>query len=289
MNDTNSDALLHAYLDGELAPPDASEFERMLAADPKTAARVAAWRAQKAALHARYDALLDETHGLGLESARAHISPGSHAQRSFRRSTVARAAVATLVIGLGSGAAAGWFGRAAMERRDTASPLANARPSSGNIGGQIGEFVRVAAIAHVAFAPEVRHPVEVGADQEAHLVAWLGKRLGAPLVVPHLAEAGWHLLGGRLLPAQAGPLAQFMYEDAGKRRLTLAVSHAASVASGPEAGGVPAFRITEEDGVTVFYWIDAGYAYALSAAIARTEMLALAERAYRQLDRQLNH
>ena len=130
----------------------------------------------------------------------------------------------------------------------------------------------------------MRHPVEVGADQEAHLVAWLGKRLGAPVVVPHLGDAGWHLLGGRLLPAEAGPLAQFMYEDAGKRRMTLAVSHAKSVASGPEAGHAPSFRIAEQDGVTVFYWIDAGYAYALSAAIARPEMLAVAERVYRQLD-----
>jgi len=43
---------------------------------------------------------------------------------------------------------------------------------------------RRAAIAHVVYSPEVRHPVEVGADQEAHLVTWLSKRLGAPLKVP---------------------------------------------------------------------------------------------------------
>ena len=32
--------------------------------------------------------------------------------------------------------------------------------------------------AHRVYVSEVRHPVEVGADEEAHLVQWLSKRLG---------------------------------------------------------------------------------------------------------------
>jgi anti-sigma factor RsiW len=59
----------------------------------------------------------------------------------------------------------------------------------------------------------VRHPVEVGAGQEAHLVQWLSKCLGRPLVVPDLAAVGFRLMGGRLLPAEDGPAAQFMYEN----------------------------------------------------------------------------
>ena len=41
-------------------------------------------------------------------------------------------------------------------------------------------LARSAAIAHAVYTPEVRHPVEVGAEQEAHLVQWLSKRLLSP-------------------------------------------------------------------------------------------------------------
>ncbi len=74
-------------------------------------------------------------------------------------------------------------------------------------------LARVAAVAHAVYSPEVRHPVEVGADQEAYLVRWLPKRLGANLKVPHLAAQGYPLVGGRLLPGERGPAAQFMYQD----------------------------------------------------------------------------
>ena len=55
--------------------------------------------------------------------------------------------------------------------------------------------------AHTVFVPEVRHPVEVKAD-EAHLVRWLAKRVGADVRAPALGSMGWQLMGGRLLPDQ---------------------------------------------------------------------------------------
>ena len=70
-----------------------------------------------------------------------------------------------------------------------------------------------ALAAHRTFAVEVRHPVEVDAAQEAHLVQWLSKRLGRPLVVPDLSATGYRLMGGRLLPAGSGAAAQLMYEN----------------------------------------------------------------------------
>ena len=89
------------------------------------------------------------------------------------------------------------------------------------------------AVAHAVYTPEVRHPVEVHADQEAHLTAWLSKRLGAPLKPPALADAGYQLVGGRLLPGATGSVAQFMYEDASHQRLTLYVQPRSSSAQGP--------------------------------------------------------
>ena len=137
---------------------------------------------------------------------------------------------------------------------------------------------RRAAIAHVVYSPEVRHPVEVGAEQEAHLVAWLSKRLGAPLKVPYLGAQGYQLVGGRLLPGERGPVAQFMYQESKGRRLTLYVRVNA------EQSAETAFRFARERGVGVFYWIDRKLGYALSGDIEKDELLRVATAVYRQLN-----
>ena len=59
--------------------------------------------------------------------------------------------------------------------------------------------------AHQVYAVEVRHPVEVGADEADHLVTWLSRRLGLALAAPDLAGQGFELVGGRLLPAAHRP------------------------------------------------------------------------------------
>jgi anti-sigma factor RsiW len=139
-------------------------------------------------------------------------------------------------------------------------------------------LARVAAVAHAVYSPEVRHPVEVGADQEEHLVRWLSKRLGTGLKIPHLAAQGYTLVGGRLLPDDRGPAAQFMYQDSKGQRLTLYVR------VGKEAREQTAFRFAQENKVGVFYWIDGRLGYALSGETDRAELLRVAEAVYRQLN-----
>ena len=51
---------LHAYVDGALDAETRRAVEAQLAANPEDAARVAEYVAQRDALHARYDAVLDE-------------------------------------------------------------------------------------------------------------------------------------------------------------------------------------------------------------------------------------
>lgn len=135
-----------------------------------------------------------------------------------------------------------------------------------------------AAFAHVAFVPEVLHPVEVSAKQEAHLVNWLSKRLGGDVRAPHLSGTGFELMGGRLLPGEAGPAAQFMYQDNRGQSLTLYVKreHARDAET--------AFRFAKENGVSVFYWIDRDFGYALSGDLPKGELLTVAETVYRQLN-----
>jgi len=141
-------------------------------------------------------------------------------------------------------------------------------------------FAKDAALAHAAYTPEQRHPVEVAAAQEEHLVQWLSKRLGRPLRIPSLQAQGYALVGGRLLPGEDGARAQFMYQGAGGERLTLYVG-----ARDPRlaAQGESAFQYADDGGAARFYWVEDGAGYALVGALSRERLLALAGEAYRQL------
>jgi len=135
-----------------------------------------------------------------------------------------------------------------------------------------------AARAHLVYAVEVRHPVDVDASQQEHLVAWLSKRLGTKLKAPALTAEGFELLGGRLLPGPDGPVAQFMYQEGAGRRLTLYVSSRA------KGEGQTAFRFAQEGAVSVFYWIDGNWGYALSGEIDRPTLSRISTTVYRQLN-----
>lgn len=135
-----------------------------------------------------------------------------------------------------------------------------------------------AARAHLVFAAEVRHPVEVEAREQDHLVKWLSKRLGHPLKAPMLSGDGYELLGGRLLSGPEGPVAQFMYQESGGKRLTLYVSRR------NRAEPVTAFRFAREGTVSVFYWIDRDLGYALSGDIDKAALARVASTVYKQLE-----
>ena len=170
-----------------------------------------------------------------------------------------------LVLGLALGTVAGWQ----LHAWRVGSVLQAETPA----------FVKRAAIAHATYSPEVRHPVEVGADQEAHLVAWLSKRLGAQLRAPQLEAVGYSLVGGRLLPGETGPVAHFMYQGRQGTRVTLYVR------SNATANRETAFRYDAEGSVKVFYWIDRKLGYALSSSdISKEALLKVANAAYQQLN-----
>jgi anti-sigma factor RsiW len=250
---TFSHDTLHAHADGRLDADQRAAVAAWLAEHPDAAARVQAWRDNDALLRAAYDPLLAEPIPERLRLA---------ASRAPRRPVLRlAAAVAWLALGATLG-----YGLRGLQGPET-------EPA-----GALVSLPRQAAIAHAVYAPEVRHPVEVGADQEAHLVAWLSKRLGTPLRAPALGTEGYALVGGRLLPGEAGPVAQFMYQHGDGRRLTLYVRR------GEADNQETAFRYTREDGVSVFYWIDGPLGYALSGDLPREALLPVASAVYRQLN-----
>jgi anti-sigma factor RsiW len=142
----------------------------------------------------------------------------------------------------------------------------------------VADLVRPAAFAHVVYTSETRHPVDVAADQEEHLVQWLSKRLHTEIRAPNLSAIEYHLVGGRLLPSTNRMAAQFMYEDRTGHRITLYVR------TGVWENQETAFRYAHEDGVGVFYWIDGTMGYAVSGEVDKPELLRIATTAYRELD-----
>lgn len=244
-------AELHAYVDGQLDAARRREVAAYLAAHPEAAGRVDAYQRQKTALRRLLDPVLDET-----------LPPGLRPPRATRRLLhVAWASAATILLAVGC--VLGWQLRGLTPDGESADSA----------------VARQAAVAHAVFAPQRRHPVEVKADEEAHLVSWLSKVLGAPLRAPHLADLGYALVGGRLLSAPDGPAAQFMYEDAKSRRITL------YVVGNPRWRGKAEFRFAEQRGVSVFYWIEGPLGYALTAEMPRPELLEVAQSVHRQLER----
>jgi len=259
-----TEADLHACADRQLEPARRAEVEQYLAARPDERACVDDWQRQNEMLHALLDPVLDEPLPLRLP----HVRPaGALAWRGLTAG-VAIAAIS---------ASSAWFVRGSIDGERLASGASAG--TSAAAAGELTGFARRAAVAHVVFSPDVRRPVEVGADQEQQLVAWLSKRLGTAVKPPNLQPIGYELIGGRLLPGDSGPVAQFMYHDASGQRLTLYVTREAARAAGPEA----AFRFGSDGPVNVFYWVERDFGYAISGGADRAELLRVSQEVYRQL------
>lgn len=244
---------LNAYLDGELSGDKLVSVETRLAGDPEAARKVAELERLDDAIRSRFAPVLDEPLPEAMQAVLAGSAGGSLPAPWMR--------MAASVLLLLAGGAAGYFLRGQLE------------PAPG-IGMAL---VDNALSAHTVYVSEVRHPVEVGASEEQHLVKWLTKRLGAPVKAPALTGHGYHLLGGRLLANAGQPAAQFMYENAQGSRLTLYVRPAGSMEN-------TAFRFAHDSNISAFYWIDSPLAYALVGDLSRPTLLAIARATYQQLN-----
>ena len=240
---------LHAYVDGRLAEDRRGQVHQFLATHPEDMERARVYQEQNQALHALFDGVLSEP-----------LPTQWQTPRRGWKSLVKPAAVAALWIVIG-----GWLG---WSLRGT---------YNGRSAATI-PFARQAATAHAVYTPEVRHPVEVTAAEEEHLVNWLSKRLGNRLQVPHLSSLGYELVGGRLLPGEQGPVAQFMYQEKNGQRLTLYVK------TDVKAQRETAFRFAQEGNVSVFYWIDHRLSYALSGELRKDDLLRIANVVYEKLN-----
>ncbi|MGQ0485668.1 MAG: anti-sigma factor family protein [Hyphomicrobiales bacterium] len=241
---------LHAYADGELDGADRLAIEELLANDAEARATLESIERQKQALKAAYDPVLRES----LPSSLA-----ATLRRRGGRRVVPYAAMAAGLALLIAGGAAGWL---------------LAQQSGYGASDSIADR---AFGAHEVYAAEVRHPVEVQATEKDHLQAWLSKRVGTAFVVPDLSSEGFTLLGGRLLAAGNRPAAQFMYEDAVKKRITIYLT---ANPGNTEA----ALRVEEKGGLVVCYWLNGPLGFAIAGEMDRTRMMQLARIVYERFE-----
>jgi len=224
----------------------------------------AAWQAQRDQLKALHQDLLQAPVPDALRAAALRLAEHQARQAQWWRwGGMAASVLAAFALG--------WTGRAQWPVQPGKVLAQTQQPSQ--------RFAQQAAVAHAVYQPEVRHPVEVGAAQQEHLVQWLSKRLGRPLKAPALGPQGYELVGGRLLPGETGARAQFMYQDGTGQRITLYLGALAA----PGASADTAFQFTDGGPVPGFYWTDAGFGYALSGQLPRARLLELATAVYRQL------
>jgi anti-sigma factor RsiW len=262
---------IHALVDGQLPPAQRAAALARAAADPASQETVQAWQEQRAALRELQRPLLDETiPETLLTAARRGAQDAPAANGWWRWGGMAASIMLAFVVG--------WTAHSQLNNL--------VAPQTARLENKAGQtFVHQAVMAHAMFSPEVRHPVEVGAAQQEHLVAWLSKRLGKPLKVPVLTDEGFELVGGRLLPGEGGARAQFMFQRADGVRVTLYLGALTAPAdsAATNSSRETAFRYSTDGPVPAFYWVDQGFGYAMSGALPRDMLMRLAGLVYRQL------
>lgn len=263
---------IHAMVDGQLSPDALAALQERLALDAQAQVTLKRWERQRDVLRGLHQGVLAEAMPTTLVIA-AQQTTASQQEMDYWWRWGGRAAGLMLTFGIG------WISNSAWQaarpgNESTMATHVNSRATP--------EFAKEASIAHAVFSPEVRHPVEVAAADQAHLVQWLSKRLGKQLKIPVLTAQGYELVGGRLLPGDLGARAQFMFQNSAGIRLTLYLG-AVDKAAGSAVAGETAFRFAQEGAVPSFYWVDQGFGYALAGQVARQDLMQLAETVYRQL------
>lgn len=264
-----------AFVDGHLPPERRRAVMAYLAAEPDEAARMSDYRTLNEALHLLYDEVLHEPlperlkveRYLGrvswLDRCRGWIGTGMH-------SLVPQlAGLAALMLVSGSG---GWWLHAQYHKPEVETPAMS--------------FARQAANAHLVFAPDLRYPVEFGAEEQDSLLLWLSERLGQAVRAPNLQQIGYALVGGRLLPASGQPAAQLMYENPNNaKRITLYIRGRWGAPEGPHLSKVQEGTVSYagEGGISMVYWIDGPLAYALIGELDREQLFATATTIQQQL------
>ncbi len=203
---------LSAYLDGELDDTAAKDVEARLAADPAAQAELDNLMQADALAQEELEAQLKEPVAFSL-AQQIMASPMPDRQAPRARPIWGSLAASLVVFALGGIGGYAFKGQAPAV--------------------QTKGWIAQVADYHAVYAGQNRHLVEVGADEADHIEAWLGNTIGASFTIPDLSGFGLTFQGGRLLVANAKPVAQLMYRDENGAIVALCLQSSTKNAEGP--------------------------------------------------------
>lgn len=233
MNDAPSfpdEHAIHAYVDGRLDEVDRTRMEGWLARHPDRAEAIRGWRDDAQQMRAALGGLA--------EPAPAHtLDPAALRMRRRRRVRARLAMAAALIVVLGLGSAAGWLARGAAS--PASPPMADA------------------VEAYRMFTSAPRAPLDVTQRHAGEVQAWLDARFPDAPALPNLDDAGYRVVGGRLLATANGPAAIVLYDNARGNAISFYIRPPST-----RRGVLP--RGQRDDGqLAVAYWSGGDYNLAL--------------------------
>ncbi len=264
---TVSDEQLSAFMDGELPPEEAARVREALQADGSLRERLDRLLSAEGAATAGFRAALAEPMPLDLvrsikeapDPGPAEAPPAAPPQRSRVRFALAASVALLAFTGLGAGA--GYFAATAPWRGGAP------QPPPGWLA-QVADYHRI-------YATQVRHLVEVPAEDKDHLEAWLGETVGLRFRVPDLSDEGLVFRGGRLLVAAGKPVAQLLYTAE-----TGSVVGLCFIATGKEDAP---FSRREIGGLEMVVWRRGGFAFVALSDRPEPRLESIAETAAQRL------
>jgi anti-sigma factor RsiW len=251
------DAVLVAYVDGELDESTARSVAAAIKEDPTTRRKVELLRRSAVLAGAVFEQpkYQQVTSGIASNVSASPPSRWARLRPRWRFALPIAASIVAALIGFGVG-----FWRGSAES-DFAEQLLD----------EVAEY-------HVVFAREREHQVEVTADRIDEIQAWLGERLGRKLVVPNLSDRGLTFRGARLLVVRHRPVAQLVYAFPGRFDRPVALCIAAGSPDEIKLG------THTENGLNLALWARKGFIYVLAGWIDPSLLTALAGELAPKLD-----
>jgi anti-sigma factor RsiW len=244
------DAMLAAYVDGELDPAQLREIDRLLTADPQARYKVRRMRETTALLRAA--------------CAASHFQkvPDRLMTLVEKRSTPVRTpwlrrmmAASVLLISLAG---------ADHVLDHHVWPVKNTVAVADSREAMLDEI----AAYHLVYARQTEHLAEVPAERREHIEAWFGSLLNRTLKIPDLSSQGLKFEGARLLAIDAHPVAQLLWSREGGDPVAICVTFGA-----PEKRPLD---IEHHRGLNVGVWDDNGYTYVVVGALTEDSVRRIA-------------
>jgi anti-sigma factor (TIGR02949 family) len=236
------EAMVDAYLDGELSATDSAELERALDVCPECRKRLEAGRAMSGLLHELPSEPAPDLLRARIERELRAIAGASQRPVAPNRTMRWMAMAASLIVAV----SIGWIGGTLSGR------------------GGPGDDELVSAYLRVASS---EHPVDVASTDRHTVKPWFAGRIAYSPPVYDLTAQGFPLEGGRV-------------DVVGGRKVSVLVyrrnQHRIALSLWPSSAGDTPAKVTVRDGFAMAEWRHAGFEMHAVSDIAPAEMSAFA-------------